>query len=178
MPTPLSQTTGPSISAINGIDNHRSGSCRQVSKTRLLFVVDDLTVASGRNCQLRQLAESLPVSEYEIHIATSFDSQPPHPRQINGVSLHCLDHHSTVVSKYLELRKLVQHLQPDIVHAWGYSSHFPVAFARYQNSNAKAIYSYFCMPPRRLMIQRWLEELATQEPAIATVPLMRSSTAP
>ena len=141
-----------------------------MNTSRLLFVVDDLTVASGQNCQLRQLVESLPASEYEIHIATSFDSQRPNPLQPDGTLLHGLDHRSTTVCNYLELRKLVHRLQPDIVHAWGYSSHLPVAFARYQNSNSKAIFSYFCMPPRRFMIQRWLEELATQQPAIVTVP--------
>lgn len=141
-----------------------------MNKSRLLFVVDDLTVASGRNCQLRQLVESLPVSEYEVHIATSFDSRRPDCLQVRGASLHCLDHRSTTVSKYLELRKLSRQLTPDIVHAWGYSSHLPVAFSHYQDSTAKVIYSYFCMPPRRLMIRRWLEEHATREPAMVTVP--------
>lgn len=140
-----------------------------MNRSRLLLVVDDLTVTNGPNCQLRQLSQSLPANEFEIHIATACDIGRIDQLQIAGACLHAIDRRSTVVPRYVELRGLWRQLLPDIVHAWGYDTHLPVAFSTYRHRSSKVIYSYFCHPPRRLMIRRWLEEVTSREPAIVTV---------
>lgn len=140
-----------------------------MNKTRLLFFVEDLSVTNGPNCQLKNVTRTLLESGlFEIHIATLCD-QGISDETITGIRLHCLNPRSTRLSQCLELRQMTQSISPDIIHAWGYSTHLPVAFSQLRNDNpAKLIYSYFCKPPNRLLVRRWLEELIGREPAVVT----------
>ena len=146
-----------------------------MKKTCLLFVVDDLSIARSSVCLLQQLIHSLSSngpsnSEFDIHIVT-FCRQDRLPFSAEfPARMHCLPSRSVSVNKLIAIRKTIGELSPDIVHAWGYSSHLLVALALtgIGSTRLQVIYSYFCLPPRRLMIRRWLEEFSTKSPAIVT----------
>ena len=140
-----------------------------MKKLRLLYVVDDLSVANGPNWQLRQLTKLLSPSDFEIHVLSLGDCDDSEDLISSGIELHFINRHRSKLTKAIELRRLIEDLVPDVVHAWGYPTHLLVAFSQYRTNRPKLVYSYFCLPPRRLMLRRWLDEFVTREPATITV---------
>ena len=142
-----------------------------MKKSRLLYVVDDWSVNSGPNCQLRQLIDWVPKDEFEIQVVSFGKPQQHNDLQPAGTRLSCIDANNTVVTRLLKLREIFHDFAPDIIHAWGYPVHLPVACCHYKNAQlakTKLIYSYFGAPPRRLMVRRWFEEYTSRQ-AVITV---------
>lgn len=112
--------------------------------TRILFVVD-APYDFGALLQLNVLIRGLDPSRNEIHLAIMTELAPSGLFAENS-ERHLVPPNSTASQKFVWLRSLIKHLQPEIVHAWNNSSHTQVKNATSFTKNCRRVFTFLEQP--------------------------------
>ncbi len=124
--------------------------------SRILFVVRSFAEL-GLFGQLRPLLHGLDHSEFELHVVATSDEPANCLKAHDAVAFYGTGQSPRSLQNWRTLRDLIQHINPNIIHAWGNATHRPLLLADIGNRSTR-FFSHFCHPENA----GWLQDLGLQ----------------